>query len=114
VIFKEDRKKIEGRNLFEMVFIHPARSLQRHLDMMPVGLNSFSEPWHRCCSYKSEAGILDDEGDLSPEDLSKLSHPERKKDKREKRGDVEGFDDLMNLLVEIDQSRIEVDERDRT
>jgi hypothetical protein len=65
---------------------------------------------------KRSRDIGDDEEYLSPEDLSKLSRSERKRrSEKKRRSDVnKGFDDLMNLLVEIDPKiRIEAEERAR-
>jgi hypothetical protein len=65
---------------------------------------------------KRSRDLGDDEGYLSPEDLSKLSRSELKRNREKKRrSDVnKGFDDLMNLLVEIDPNiGIEAEERAR-
>jgi hypothetical protein len=65
---------------------------------------------------KRSRDVGDDEDYFSPEDLSKLSRSERKRHREKKRrSDVnKGFDDLMNLLVEIDPKvRIEAEERAR-
>jgi hypothetical protein len=50
-----------------------------------------------------KAGILGRRRGFVTEDLSKLSHPsERDAARKKRRSDATGFDDLMNLLVEID------------
>jgi hypothetical protein len=65
---------------------------------------------------KRSRDIGDEEDYVSPKDLSKLSHPERKRhrEKKRRKNVNKGFDDLMNLLVEIDPKvRIEAEERAR-
>jgi hypothetical protein len=66
---------------------------------------------------KRSRDIGDDEDyNISPEELSKLSRSERNRHREKKRrGELnKGFDDLMNLLVEIDPNvRIEAEERAR-
>jgi hypothetical protein len=65
---------------------------------------------------KRSRDIGDDEDSLSPEDLFKMSRSERKRYREKKRRNNvnKGFDDLMNLLVEIDPKiRIEAEERAR-
>jgi hypothetical protein len=82
---------------------------------MPITLSSTGDI-DAADTKKRSRELRDDEGYLSPEDLSKLSHPERKKhrEKKRRREATKGFDDLMNLLVEIDPKvRIEAEERDR-
>jgi hypothetical protein len=86
--------------------------------MMPVGLDSPSSSVDNVApdTKKRSRDIGDDEDYFSPEDLSKLSRSERKRHREKKRrSDVnKGFDDLMNLLVEIDPKvRIEAEERAR-
>jgi hypothetical protein len=57
-----------------------------------------------------------DDDYVSPEDFSKMSRSERKRHREKKRrSDVnKGFDDMMNLLVEIDPKvRVEAEERAR-
>jgi hypothetical protein len=65
---------------------------------------------------KRSRELGDDEGDLSIQDLSKLSCLERKRyHERKRRSHVNrGFDNLMNLLIEIDPKiRSEAEERAR-
>jgi hypothetical protein len=86
--------------------------------MMPVGLDSPSSSVDNVApeTKKRSRDIGDEEDYFSPEDLSKLSRSERKRHREKKRrSDVnKGFDDLMNLLVEIDPKvRIEAEERAR-
>jgi hypothetical protein len=86
--------------------------------MMPVGLDSPSSSVDNVAAdtKKRNRDTGDDEDYFSPEDLSKLSRSERKRHREKKRrSDVnKGFDDLMNLLVEIDPKvRIEAEERAR-
>jgi hypothetical protein len=86
--------------------------------MMPGGLDSPSSSVDidAADSKKRSRDVGDDEDYFSPEDLSKLSRSERKRHREKKRrSDVnKGFDDLMNLLVEIDPKvRIEAEERAR-
>jgi hypothetical protein len=86
--------------------------------MMAGGLNSLSSSVDidAADTKKRSRDLGDDEGDLTPEDLSKLSHAERKRhrEKKRRREATKGFDDLMNLLAEIDPAvRIEAEERAR-
>lgn len=60
--------------------------------------------------------MLDDGGDIDPSKMATLSRSERKRYREKKRrSDVnKGFDDLMNLLIEIDPAvRAEAEERAR-
>jgi hypothetical protein len=86
--------------------------------MMPGGLESPSSSVDIDAANpkKRSRDNGDDDDYFSPEDLSKLSRSERKRHREKKRrSDVnKGFDDLMNLLVEIDPKvRIEAEERAR-
>jgi hypothetical protein len=82
---------------------------------MPVSFSS-SVDIDAADTKKRSRDLGNDEGYLSPEDLLKLSRSERKKHREKKRRShvSKGFDDLMNLLIEIDPSvRIEAEERAR-
>jgi hypothetical protein len=86
--------------------------------MMPAGLHSPSSSVDidTADTKKRSRDIGDDEDSLSPEDLSKLSRADRKRHREKKRrSDVnKGFNDLMNLLVEIDPKvRTEAEEKAR-
>ena len=84
--------------------------------MMAGGLNSLSSSGDidAADTKKRSRDRGGDEGDLTPEDLSKLSQPQRKRhrEKKRRREATKGFDDFMNVLVEIDPKlRIETEER---
>jgi hypothetical protein len=84
--------------------------------MMPAGLNSLSSSVaiDAADTKKRSRDLGGEKGDLTPEDLSKLNLPERKRhrEKKRRRETTKGFDDLMNLLVEIDPKvRIDAEER---
>jgi hypothetical protein len=87
--------------------------------MMPAGLHSPSSSVDidAADTKKRSRDIGDDDEDsLSPEDLSKLSRADRKRNREKKRRKNvnKGFDDLMNLLIEIDPKvRAEAEERAR-
>jgi hypothetical protein len=85
--------------------------------MMPGGLDSTSSPVDNDAGdNKKRSRDTGDEDYRSPEDLSKMSRSERKRHREKKRrSDVNsGFDDLMNLLVEIDPTvRVEAEEKAR-
>jgi hypothetical protein len=86
--------------------------------MMPGGLDAPSSSVDRDAAdtKKRSRDIEDDESYVSPEDLSKLSRSERKRyrEKKRRKNVNTGFDDLMNLLVEIDPKvRIEAEGRAR-
>jgi hypothetical protein len=86
--------------------------------MMSAGLDSSSSSVGIDAAYtkKRSRNIGDDEDSLSPEDLFRLSSADRKRhrEKKRRKNVNKGFDDLMNLLVEIDPKvRIEAEERAR-